>query len=353
MYAEKPETILLASENMVPSMTVVSENLRSNGIDIVFDERCIPKVKHFRDTEALAEIGLHVRGHRVILAWDFVYNDTRTILVRFQELLLVLDALKRAGVGGVILWAPYLWGSRQDRKLGRQTLTAKLVAQQLEATGVIDMLLTIELHVAQIGGFYDKIHIENLPAEAIFAPFFRKEFEEEIKAKRIVVVSTDVGGAARARDCANYTAPGTPIAIIDKRRDPTTNKPRIMNIVGEVESMSSIIYDDIGGSMISLLNAGKRVLEDGAIEWSGAIAHNVCCSTYDDHDVFISTAEQKILASGKKIYTLDTLPRGEEYFRNNSLIVKVPTEPFTTDIFEAVIKSASIKDVIKKHLAFS
>jgi ribose-phosphate pyrophosphokinase len=183
-----------------------------------------------------------------------------------MEVLVLTDALKRASAASITIIMPYYGYSRQDRKVkSRQPITAKLVANLLQVAGV-NRVVCIDLHAAQIQGFFD-IPIDNFPGAPLLASYFKKK-----KLDNVVVVSPDHGGVSRARVFATYF--DAPLAIIDKRR-PKPNEAEVMNIIGDVKDATCIMIDDIvdtGGTLIAGANA---LLKMGAKEVYAAATHGV------------------------------------------------------------------------------
>jgi ribose-phosphate pyrophosphokinase len=295
------------------------------------------KIAVFSDGELCTTIKPNVRDKVVFLFWDFTPKDFKGhINIRIRELEVALSALKYSGVARVILIIPYYPYSRQERPLKRQPGSAKDFAETLEKFGIISHVVTFDLHAPQIAFFFDRIKVINIPGHVIFAPFFRKRFAQEIKQRELQIMATDVGGSKRARDCAEKTDPGLDIAIIDKRRDKTGSKA--MKIVGDT-SRVMIAYDDIGGTMSSLLDAIALATKQGAEQLYGAIAHNVCSPkrVFGDTEGLMTSAEAKIMHSGITIFTLDTLPRGKQYYQDNRLIQRVPYEKFMAGLIMEII----------------
>ena len=191
------------------------------------------EVKHFADGEILVELGESVRGKHVY----FVQSTNKPVNSNLMEILIGIDACKRASAASITAIIPYFGYARQDRKAKpRQPITSKLVASLLERAGA-DRVVTVDLHATQIQGFFD-IPADDITANGLIADYFKhKEGLGEI-----VVVSPDHGGAVRARNLAN--ALGAPIAIIDKRR-PKPNVAEAMNLIGDVDGKTAIIIDDM------------------------------------------------------------------------------------------------------------
>tara|TARA_B000000477_G_scaffold72318_1_gene60716 strand:- start:396 stop:1157 length:762 start_codon:yes stop_codon:yes gene_type:complete len=184
-----------------------------------------------------------------------------------MELLITIDALKRASANTVTAVIPYFGYARQDRKVGPRTpISAKLVADVLTTAG-IDRLLTIDLHAGQIQGFFD-IPVDNLYA----APVITKDILKNYKDKDLVVISPDVGGVVRARGIAKRI--NGDLAIVDKRRD-KANESEVMNIIGDINNRDCIIVDDIVDTAGTLCNAAEALINEGANSVSAYITHGV------------------------------------------------------------------------------
>ena len=184
-----------------------------------------------------------------------------------MELLITIDALKRASANTVTAVIPYFGYARQDRKVGPRTpISAKLIADILTTAG-IDRLLTIDLHAGQIQGFFD-IPVDNLYA----APVITKDILDHYKNKDLVVISPDVGGVVRARGIAKRI--NGDLAIVDKRRD-KANESEVMNIIGNIKGRDCIIVDDIVDTAGTLCNAAEALIESGAKSVSAYISHGV------------------------------------------------------------------------------
>lgn len=220
-------------------------------------------VKTFADKEVFVEINENVRGEDifVVQSTSFPANDN------IMELLIIIDALRRASAKRITAVIPYFGYARQDRKVAARTpISAKLVANIITSAGA-DRVLTIDLHAGQIQGFFD-IPVDNLYASPIFA----RDIKENFKPETSVVVSPDVGGLVRARDIAKRI--GADLAIVDKRR-PKAGVSEVMNIIGDIEGKNCIIVDDMIDSGGTLCNAAEALLEKGAISVSAYITHGV------------------------------------------------------------------------------
>lgn len=220
------------------------------------------EVVRFADGEITVNLEESVRGNHVFV----VQPTSEPANDHLMEVLVLTDALKRASAASITIIMPYYGYSRQDRKVkSRQPITAKLVANLLQVAGV-NRVVCIDLHAAQIQGFFD-IPIDNFPGAPLLASYFKKK-----KLDNVVVVSPDHGGVSRARVFATYF--DAPLAIIDKRR-PKPNEAEVMNIIGDVKDATCIMIDDIvdtGGTLIAGANA---LLKMGAKEVYAAATHGV------------------------------------------------------------------------------
>ncbi|ACJ74889.1 ribose-phosphate pyrophosphokinase [Thermosipho africanus Ob7] len=222
------------------------------------------EVGRFADGEINVKIGETVRGHDTFI----IQPTCPPVNENLMELLIMIDALKRASANSIAVVIPYYGYARQDRKAkGRDPITAKLVANLLTVAGAT-RVMTVDLHSEQIQGFFD-IPLDNLWSFPIFA---KKLKEDKIVDDDYVIVSPDVGGVKRARQFAERL--GGPLAILDKRR-PKDNVAEILNIIGEVEGKTAIIVDDIADTARSLVNAAKAIKEKGAKRVIACITHPV------------------------------------------------------------------------------
>jgi ribose-phosphate pyrophosphokinase len=221
-------------------------------------------VKHFADGEIIVEPEQSVRGKNVFLVQSTCTPVSETLM----EILVALDAFKRASAGEVTVVIPYFGYARQDRKArARQPITAKLVADLLQVAGA-DRVVTLDLHAPQIQGFFN-IPIDDLTAVSMIGQYFRaKHFADEV-----VIVSPDHGGATRARRLAD-AMPGTTIAIIDKRRT-KPNVAEAVNLIGDVNGKIAIIVDDIVDTGGSLLGGVNMLYDKGATEVYCACSHGI------------------------------------------------------------------------------
>jgi ribose-phosphate pyrophosphokinase len=220
-------------------------------------------VKSFPDNEVFAEIHENVRGEDVFV----VQSTSNPANHHIMELLITLDALKRASAKRVTAVIPYYGYARQDRKPGPRTpISAKLVANIITSAGA-DRVLTLDLHAGQIQGFFD-IPLDHLYARPVFVSDIKKKYAD----KKLTVVSPDVGGVVRARALAKRI--DADLAIIDKRRE-RASVSEVMNVIGDVSGRHCILFDDIVDTAGTLCNAVDALMEQGALGVSAYVTHGV------------------------------------------------------------------------------
>jgi len=221
-------------------------------------------VKRFADDEVFVEIHENVRGEDVFL----VQSTSAPANDHIMELLVTLDALKRASARRVTAVIPYFGYARQDRKMGSRTpISAKLVANIITAAGA-NRVLTIDLHAGQIQGFFD-IPLDHLYAAPVIVDDIKSHFKNHAN---IMIVSPDVGGVVRARRLANRL--NADLAIVDKRREKAGHS-EVMNIIGDVEGRDCILFDDIVDSAGTLCNAAEALKKAGAASVAAYVSHGV------------------------------------------------------------------------------
>ncbi|WP_027700934.1 ribose-phosphate diphosphokinase [Metaclostridioides mangenotii] len=250
------------------------------------------EVGKFSDGEICLNMNETVRGCDM-----FVVQSTNSpVNDNLMELLIIIDALKRASAGRITAVIPYYGYARQDRKAkARDPITAKLVANLITAAGA-DRVLTMDLHAAQIQGYFD-IPLDHLLGGKILADHFNQMDIEDL-----VVVSPDLGSVTRSRQFANSLKGEVPIAIIDKRR-PKANVSEVMNIIGEVEGRNVILMDDMIDTAGTIVNAAQ------ALKKFGAKDVYACCT----HGVLSGPAIDRISESDiKELIVLDTIQLPEE-----------------------------------------
>ena len=246
---------------------------------------------HFSDGEIRLKINSNVRGHDVFVIQSTSFPANENLM----ELLIMIDALKRASAQRITAVLPYFGYSRQDRKdQPRVPITAKLVANLLTVAGA-DRVLTIDLHAGQIQGFFD------IPLDNLFAVKMFMDYRKKTKVKgELVVVSPDVGGIKTARAYAKRFQ--CSLAIVDKRRI-DDKKAEVMHIMGDVKGKTAVIVDDMVATAGSLVEAVEAIKKAGALEVYAAITHPVLCGP----------AIERIKKSAlKELIVTDTIPVGKE-----------------------------------------
>ncbi len=280
----------------------------------VCDELWLPlgksTVRKFADGEASVSLEESVRGSDVFL----IQSTCKPVNDSLMELLVMIDACRRASAGRITAVIPYFGYARQDRKAkSRDPISAKLVANMITAAGA-DRVLTMDLHASQIQGFFD-IPVDHLLGSPTFIDYYLKKFPvESYDHEDFVVVSPDVGSVARARAFAAKVHMG--LAIVDKRR-PKANVCEVMNVIGDVRDKTCILYDDIVDTAGSLCNAAKALVEiGGAKEVFACATHGVLSgpayerleSSPIQEMVFLNTIPQTGNTSNNKLKYLDIAP---------------------------------------------
>ncbi|WP_343613661.1 ribose-phosphate pyrophosphokinase [Novosphingobium sp.] len=221
-------------------------------------------VRRFADEEVFVEINENVRGEDVFVVQSTSYPTNDNLM----ELLICIDALRRASAKRITAVMPYFGYARQDRKPGPRTpISAKLVANLITTAGA-DRVLAVDLHAGQIQGFFD-IPTDNLYA----APTMAADIQARYGDGELMVVSPDVGGVVRARALAKRLN-NAPLAIVDKRRD-KPGQSEVMNIIGDVKGRTCIMIDDIIDSGGTLCNAAQALMDAGAASVTAYISHGV------------------------------------------------------------------------------
>jgi len=266
------------------------------GLDISLGKA---NVKKFSDGEIQVEIEDNVRGMDV-----FVVQSTCTPVNRsLMELLIMMDAIKRASAERITAVIPYYGYARQDRKVApRVPITAKLVADLITTAGA-NRILTVDLHAGQIQGFF------NIPVDHLYSAPVMVEFIKEKYTDNLVIVSPDAGGVERARAFAKRL--GSNLAIIDKRR-PQPNESNIMNIIGDIEGKTALLLDDMVDTAGTLAQSSNALIEKGATK---VVA---CCT----HPVLSGQAVEKINQSAlQDLVVTDTIPLAKEAQSCSKIVV--------------------------------
>ncbi|HEY5722220.1 MAG TPA: ribose-phosphate pyrophosphokinase [Allosphingosinicella sp.] len=263
-------------------------------------------VRRFADEEVFVEVHENVRGQDVFVVQSTSYPANDNLM----ELLICIDALRRASAKRITAVVPYFGYARQDRKPGPRTpISAKLVANLITVAGA-NRVLSVDLHAGQIQGFFD------IPTDNLFAaPAMAEDIKARFSGRAITVVSPDVGGVVRARALAKRLA-NAPLAIVDKRRE-KAGESEVMNIIGDVTGRFCILIDDIVDSAGTLCNAAAALKEAGAEDvvaycthgvLSGAAGARVDTSVLTELVITDTIAAQEAAASTPKIRLLTIAP---------------------------------------------
>lgn len=282
-------------------------------------------VGKFSDGETSIDIDEAVRGSDVFL----VQSTSRPVNDHLVELLIMIDAMKRASAGRITAVIPYYGYARQDRKAKRRDpISAKLVANMIACAGA-DRVLSMDLHTAQIEGFFD-VPVDHLTGAPILADYYLKMYGN---TEDFVVVAPDVGGVARARKFAQKL--NLPLAIIDKRRQ-AANECEIMNVIGEIEGKRCILIDDIIDTAGTICKGANLLMERGA-----EVVY-ACCT----HGVFSGNAIENINASAiKELIVLDTIScKGEAC----SKIKTLSSAPYFAWAIERIAEDLSLNPYNEK-----
>ncbi|MCI1931820.1 MAG: ribose-phosphate diphosphokinase [Clostridia bacterium] len=281
------------------------------------------EVGHFSDGEISVKIDETIRGADVYI----IQSTSSPVNDNLMELLIMIDAMKRASAERITAVMPYYGYARQDRKArARDPISAKLVANLLTVAGA-NRVLTMDLHCAQIQGFFD-IPVDNLAGAPLLTDYYLKKYGDELKD--FVAVSPDLGSVGRTRNFA--TRLDIPLAIIDKRR-PKANVSEIMNIIGNIEGKRLILVDDMIDTAGTITNAANALKEKGALEV------DACCT----HAVLSGPALERIEKSAiEELLVLNTIELPEEKLLSNIKVVSV------ADMFSSAINCIHTGESISK-----
>ena len=279
-------------------------------------------VRRFSDEEIFVEINENVRGQDVYV----IQSTSKPANDNLIELLICIDALKRASAKQITAVIPYFGYARQDRKPGPRTpITAKLVANLITTSGA-NRVLTIDLHAGQIQGFFD-IPVDNLYA----APILLSDIKENYPLENTIIVSPDVGGVVRARYIANRLNTG--LAIVDKRRE-SDNISEVLNIIGNVNGKDCILIDDIVDTAGTLTNAAEELIKVGA----------KTVSAYISHGVFSGPAIKRIKQSSlKEVVTTNTITTTS--LENKSKIRRLSIAPLIAEAVKRIDNHSSVSSL--------
>ncbi len=288
-------------------------------------------IRRFSDMEIFVEILENVRGQDVF----FVQSTSYPANDHIMELLIALDALKRASAKRITTVIPYFGYARQDRKPGPRTpISAKLVANLITTAGA-DRVLTLDLHAAQIQGFFD-IPLDHVYASPVISDDIRKHYD----TSGLVIVSPDVGGVVRARSLAKRL--DAELAIVDKRRE-HAGVSEVMHVIGEVAGRNCILFDDIVDSAGTICNAAAALKEKGA----------VTVSAYATHGVLSGPAYERIAASAlDELVITDSIHTSDAARAINKIRV-VSVAPLLAEAVRRVAEETSVSSLLHDDGLFS
>ena len=282
-------------------------------------------VRRFADMEVFVEIGENVRGQDVyvIQSTSFPANDN------VMELLICIDALRRASAQSITAVIPYFGYARQDRKPGPRTpISAKLVANLISTAGA-NRVVTLDLHAGQIQGFFD-IPTDNLYSAPVIVPDIRERLGED----NLMIVSPDVGGVARARYIAKRL--DVDLAIVDKRRE-QAGMSEVMNVIGDVEGRRCILVDDIVDSAGTLCNAAEELVNRGVES----------VSAYVTHGVLSGGAVARVASSTLDVLVITDSIQATEAVRTSNKIQQVTIAPLIGEAMRRISEKASVSSLFE------
>ena len=282
-------------------------------------------IKNFADGEVFVRIDENIRGEDLYI----IQSTAPPVNDNLMELLIAIDAARRASAKRITAVIPYFGYARQDRKdEGRTSISAKLVANLITSAGA-SRVITTDLHAGQIQGFFD------IPVDNLFAtPIFARHVKKNIKSKNIVCVAPDVGGTERARALGKILNVG--LAIVDKRR-PKPGQSQVMNVIGEVKGKTCIIVDDIIDSGGTIVNAAKALKNRGAKE----------VYVYITHGVLSGEAVKKIKNSViKKLVITDTIDNKDKTKSAKNIEV-LSISALMGEAIKRISNSTSVSDLFK------
>lgn len=285
------------------------------------------EVKSFADEEIFVRIDENVRGEDVFV----IQSTSHPANDNLMQLLIMMDALKRASARRITAVIPYFGYARQDRKTdGRTPILAKLVANLISSAGA-DRVLTVDLHAGQIQGFFD------IPTDNLFgSPVMIDDIKERYGKDKIVVVSPDVGGVVRARSLAKRLDDAD-LAIVDKRR-PEAGKSEVMNIIGDVSGKRCIMLDDMCDSGGTLANAAAALKEAGAKSVSAYVSHGVLSGKAVDR------IEKSVL---DELVMTDTIAPSDEAKKSKSIRI-LPIAPLLGEAIRRIANEESVSKLFDR-----
>lgn len=309
-------------------MKLISGNANLPLADAISDYLGLPltdcSVRRFADDEIFVEIHENVRGEDMFLIQSTSHPANDTLM----EMLIMIDALRRASASRITAVLPYFGYARQDRKPGPRTpISAKLVANMITTAGA-DRVLTVDLHAGQIQGFFD------IPTDNLFgAPVMSADILERYGQERLMVVSPDVGGVVRARALAKRLD-DAPLAIVDKRRE-KAGVSEVMNIIGNVDGRFCILHDDMVDSGGTLCNAAQALKGAGASE----------VVAYCTHGVLSGGAAERISGSVLKELVITDSIQATEAVSSAANIRRLPIAPLLGEAIRRIADESSVSSL--------
>ena len=286
------------------------------------------RVERFNDGEIFVEVFENVRGEDMFI----IQPTSNPANDNLMELLIMADTLRRSSAARVTAVLPYFGYARQDRRTKARTpITAKLVANMMVSTG-IERILTMDLHAAQIQGFFD-IPVDNLYASPVFALDIKHAFKDQMDD--LLIISPDVGGVARARELAKRL--NAPLAIVDKRRE-KAGEVSEMTVIGDVKGKTCLIIDDICDTAGTLCKAAEVLLENGAKE----------VHAYITHGVMSGPAVERVTNSVMKSLVITDSIQPTDAIKNAPNIRIVPTAPIFAQAILNIWNGTSVSSLFEQ-----
>jgi ribose-phosphate pyrophosphokinase len=321
-----PEPKLISGNANMPLAKAIARRMSLHrGVNVgLVDAR----VERFNDGEIFVEVFENVRGEDMFI----IQPTSNPANDNLMELLIMADALRRSSARRVTAVLPYFGYARQDRRTKARTpITAKLVANMMVGTG-IERILTMDLHAAQIQGFFD-IPVDNLYASPVFALDIKDAFKDQMED--LLIISPDVGGVARARELAKRL--NAPLAIVDKRRE-KAGEVSEMTVIGDVSGKTCLIVDDICDTAGTLCKAAEVLLENGAKE----------VHAYISHGVMSGPAVERVTNSVMKSLVITDTIQPTEAIKKAPNIRIVPTAPMFAQAILNIWNGTSVSSLFEQ-----
>jgi ribose-phosphate pyrophosphokinase len=321
-----PEPKLISGNSNMPLAKAIARRMSLHrGVNVGLVEA---RVERFNDGEIFVEVFENVRGEDMFI----IQSTSNPANDNLMELLIMADALRRSSAQRVTAVLPYFGYARQDRRTKARTpITAKLVANMLVGTG-IERILTMDLHAAQIQGFFD-IPVDNLYASPVFALDIKHAFKDQMED--LMIISPDVGGVARARELAKRL--NAPLAIVDKRRE-KAGEVSEMTVIGNVTGKTCLIVDDICDTAGTLCKAAELLIANGAKE----------VHSYITHGVMSGPAVERVTKSAMKSLVITDTIQPTDAIKNAPNIRIVPTAPIFAQAILNIWNGTSVSSLFEQ-----